>query len=343
MNRFRSRIMRMKSSPSATSILTPVQLAAVRARSDAWGAGLVAHAWVVIGSSMALVAFFPNVAIYFLAVMLIGSRQLGLLILMHDGAHGMLTQHRPLNRILSQWLCAYPMIADMDIYRRYHLQHHARTMQDDDPDLALTGHYPISRASLRRKLLRDLTGRTGYAQRREQLTQALGASDHPWPARLTHVLQTLGPQLGANAVLFALLTAAGHPWFYLTLWVVPLLTWQQLVLRIRNIAEHAVIPDRNDPFKNARTTEASLLERAFIAPYFVNYHVEHHLLMWVPCYRLPLLRHFLIANGYGGAMASAFGYWQVLLAVTVPDAEVLVAEGPRTRAVGTFSQGYKKT
>lgn len=330
----------MKSAPSANSLLTPEQLAAVRTRSNAWGVYLVAHAWLVIGGSMAMVALLPNVVTYFLAVMLIGSRQLGLLILMHDGAHGMLANNRQLNRVLSQWLCAYPMLADADIYRRYHLQHHARTMQDDDPDLALTGHYPISRASLRRKLWRDLTGRTGYAQRRAQFVHAFGSASQPWSMRLSHVWEILGPQLAMNALLFAVLLVAKHPWFYVTLWVVPMLTWQQLVLRIRNIAEHAAIPDRNNAFKNARTTQISLLERMFIAPYYVNYHVEHHLLMWVPCYRLPLFRHYLIANGHGGEMATANGYWQVLKQVTAVEDDSNAT--PRTRAVGTFSQGYKK-
>ena len=67
-------------------------------------------------------------------------------------------------------------------------------------------------------------------------------------------------------------------WAYPLLWLVPLLTWMMVITRIRNIAEHAVVPDANDPLRNTRTTKASLLERAFIAPYFVNYHLEHHLL-----------------------------------------------------------------
>ena len=60
-----------------------------------------------------------------------------------------------------------------------------------------------------------------------------------------------------------------------------------VITRIRNIAEHAVVPDSDDPLRNTRTTKASLLERIFIAPYFVNYHLEHHLLFYVPCYNLP--------------------------------------------------------
>lgn len=329
----------MKTAPAASSLLTPEQIAAVRARSDRWGLWLVAHAWGVIAGSMALVAWLPHPLTWLLAVMLIGSRQLGILILMHDAAHGMLARTPRLNEWLGQWLCAYPMLADTAVYRRYHLQHHARTMQPDDPDLVLTGHYPIARSSLRRKLWRDLSGQTGFAQRRDQWRAALGPEDARFVARLSNLRRRLGPQLAANAVLFGILAASGHWTFWFTLWLLPALTWQQFVLRVRNIAEHAAVPDRDDPFRNARTTHAGLLARTFIAPYWVNYHLEHHLLMWVPCYRLPLLRRYLIANGHGARMRESQNYLAVLAEVTVPDADA--TRGPRRpRAVGTFGEGF---
>lgn len=59
--------------------------------------------------------------------------------------------------------------------------------------------------------------------------------------------------------------------------------WMMVITRIRNIAEHAVVPDSDDPLRNTRTTEVNLIERIFIAPYFVNYHLEHHLLFYIPC------------------------------------------------------------
>jgi fatty acid desaturase len=85
-------------------------------------------------------------------------------------------------------------------------------------------------------------------------------------------------------------------------WLLPLLTWQQVITRVRNIAEHAVVPDNNDVFRNARTTYASWWERALFAPYWVNYHVDHHLLMYVPCYNLPVLHALLLKKGFGPRM-----------------------------------------
>lgn len=331
----------MRTAPPAASLLKPEEIAALRRRSDAWGVWLVVHAWGVILGAMALVALWPNPVTWLLAVVAIGSRQLGLLILMHDGAHGMLARTPVLNRILTQGFCAWPVFADTDIYRRYHLQHHARTMQDDDPDLILTGHYPIPRSSLKRKLLRDLLGRTGFAQRRDQWRAACGPAGAPLATRLRHYWQALGPQTLVNVGLCTALALAGRWYFYPLLWLLPLLTWQQLVLRVRNIAEHAAIPDRRDPFRFARTTLVNPIERAFIAPYWVNHHLEHHLLMWVPCYRLAACRRLLIANGHGSRMLTSRGYRAVLREVTMPDAAQDAPPPRRERAVGTFGGGYR--
>jgi fatty acid desaturase len=311
----------------------------VRARSDVWGVYLVCHAWAVIVAAIALVVWQPHVLTYLLAVALIGSRQLGLLILMHDAAHGALGNSRWVNHGLAQWACAFPTLGDTTLYRPYHLKHHAHTLGEDDPDTILTGHYPISRGSLRRKLWRDVSGQTGFAQRKQQLRDALGAGTWGLPRRWQHFWAKLGPQALTNLLLLGLALLAGHAWVYFALWLLPLLTWQQLVLRLRNIAEHAVVRGADDAFGNARTTLANPLERVFVAPYWVNYHLEHHLLMWVPCYRLRLFRKFLIENGQGAKIETAASYLEVLRKVTFVGSDP-PRDGPRKRAHGTFASGF---
>ncbi|MBI1238893.1 MAG: fatty acid desaturase [Alphaproteobacteria bacterium] len=301
---------------TAADLLTPGELAIVRERSDEMALFLVAHAWGVIAAAIALVAWLPNPVTYLLAVMVIGSRQLGLAILMHDGAHGVLAKTPWLNHLLSQWFCAFPVFTETYAYRAYHLTHHARTQQDDDPDLELSAPFPISRDSFRRKIIRDITGQTGFKQRRAQFRAALGKPDWPLERRIETFGKKLGRPLLVNAIILGVMIQAGVWWAYPLLWIVPLLTWHQVVTRVRNIAEHAVVPDNNDPFRNARTTTANWLERAFLAPYWVNYHVEHHLLMWVPCYRLPLLHKILLAKGFGPRMELRTGYLDVLRLAT---------------------------
>ena len=193
----------------ARDLLTDDQLIEVRTKSSWKGIALIAHAWVLIFGAIALVAWWPNPLTWLLAVAIIGSRQLGLSILMHDGAHGSLAEGEKLNLWLSQWLCAYPVFAETRAYRRYHLKHHARTQQDDDPDLVLSAPFPVTEKSYRRKFIRDITGQTGYQQRKAQLLNAFGEPSWPLSRRLQSFRKTLGPQFLVNGILFAGLALAG--------------------------------------------------------------------------------------------------------------------------------------
>jgi fatty acid desaturase len=306
----------------ARDVLSEQELVAVRERRTWKGVALIVHAWALILGAIVLVAWWPNPLTYLLAVAIIGSRQLGLAILMHDGAHGCLSADEKVNLFLSQWFCAYPIFAETRAYRRYHLQHHARTQQNDDPDLVLSAPFPITKLSYRRKFLRDITGQTGYQQRKSQLLNAIGQADWPLSRRAAQFWDKLGRQCVVNAILFAALAAAGVWWAYPLLWLVPLLTWMMVITRIRNIAEHAVVPDKDDPLRNTRTTRANFLERLFIAPYYVNYHLEHHLLFYIPCYNLPRVHRILSKSHLSARMEVEPNYLAVLrLATAKPNAE----------------------
>ena len=103
--------------PTAGPYLLCDELRLLRKRSDWRGAFMLLHAWGLIFGSMALFAWWPNALTFLLAVMVIGARQLGLGILMHEAAHGLLFHDRKLNDRAGNWLCAYPQLLDLDIYR----------------------------------------------------------------------------------------------------------------------------------------------------------------------------------------------------------------------------------
>ena len=115
-----------------------------------------------------------------------------------------------------------------------------------------------------------------------------------------------------NAGLFLLLLLAGKWHYYFLFWILPFFTWQQFILRVRNIAEHAMVPQTDDIYLNARTTLANPFMRALLAPYFVNYHVEHHMMMYVPCYNLPIAHELLRREGWHDKMTIVEGYDDVI-------------------------------
>jgi fatty acid desaturase len=301
----------------ASELLTPEQVQRLRVKSDVVGALLVLHAWALILGSMALFMWLPNPLTFALAVMVIGTRQLGLAILMHDAAHGLLFENRRLNEWVGTWLCAAPVFTSLQAYRPYHLTHHRHTQQAEDPDLGLSTPFPITRSSFWRKVVRDLTGRTAYQRRLEQFRGGLARE---WRS------------FAVNLLLFGGLAGAGYWWLYPTLWLLPLATWYQLVSRLRNIAEHAMVPDNDNPLRNTRTTAAHFLERLLIAPYWVNYHLEHHLFLFVPCWRLPEAHRALVAAGLGPRMELQPGYFAVLRLATSRQGEAPRSPGGRRAA-----------
>lgn len=315
----------------ASDFFTRSEISELIALSPWRGLLLVAHCWLMIAAIWVVGYYTVNSAlplpvqalILLGGAMLMGARQLGLAILNHDGAHFTLHPNKKVNDWVAQWLLNRPLFGGSVLgYRRYHLNHHRFTQQENDPDLHLSAKFPITKQSFRRKLWRDLSGQTGLKQYGALIRAALdrGNTQHDISAgpgmggSPSGFWSRFGPNLAINLLLFAGFAYAGVWYLYLLLWLLPAFTWERFITRLRNIGEHAVVPDNDDRLRNTRTVLASFWERALVAPYFVNYHLEHHLLVSCPCYRLPQAHQLLIDKGYGPKMELKHGYAELLRA-----------------------------
>lgn len=316
------------------------------------GISLVLHGWMVValatfgGAAAWAYDWRAGLLVTPFVLAILGGRQLGLSILMHDGAHGLLHPDRKTNNWLGQWPTGAATGSDLHAYRAYHLTHHKFTQQAEDPDLALSAPFPTSRDSLRRKFIRDLTGQTFYKQRRAQFAVALRGAQFMLTSESgdgkadTHAgralnmqnrtelnapvanvqgakttARTVGRFLLVQIILLAI-SLLVWGWTPFLLWLTALATTFQLFLRIRNIAEHACTPTGSgDPFTHARTTQAGAIARMTVAPYWVNYHSEHHLFMGVPCYNLAATHRLLGTGGFYPRMTVSPNYRDVLAQV----------------------------
>jgi len=298
---------------ATTNYIPKARVKELAKRSNFWGTWLTFHVWAVVVASMGMFIIWPNPLTFILAFLLIGSRQHGMAILAHDAAHGVLFKNKALNEFVGQYFLAAPYGGDMYSYRKYHLKHHRFAQSELDPDLPLSAKFPVSKASLRRKFIRDISGQTFLRLRLASLKSQKG--DHigvdgsdafqktsPWP------------YITSNLIIFAILLAFGQWWVYFALWLAPLATWFFAVLRLRNITEHAMTTTDDNPLTHARTTYTNILEKIFLGPYWVNYHIEHHAYMFVPCYRLKALHKEMI--GHHDKMEIKHGYRSVLKTAT---------------------------
>lgn len=302
------------------------QIRELTTRSDWRGLWAVVSAWIAIGLTFTVMALWPNPLTILLGIWVLAGRQLALAILQHEAAHGTLFKTRALNDSLGDWACARPIWLDMHKYRAHHIKHHAHTGLAGDPDLSLSAPFPVTRRSLTRKLLRDISGYTGLKVMLGHVLMAAGiirwtvANDierlppdgRSGLQRALLTLRNLGPTLLIHALLFGLLWSAGQAWLF-GVWMLAYLAPFTLLLRLRSLAEHACTEAVDDAFRNTRTTHANWIARMTVAPMCVNYHIEHHFMASVPYYRLPMLHRLLRERGL---MQVTPGYFDVLREVS---------------------------
>ena len=130
---------------TAGDLFTLSELRALRAKSPWRGATMVAHAWAVIAAAAVVHAAWPTALSLLIAVVVIGGRQLGLAVLMHEASHWLLFHAQAANNTVGTWLCAAPVWTHLPTYRRRHHLHHRHTRRPEDPDLALTAAVPMTR------------------------------------------------------------------------------------------------------------------------------------------------------------------------------------------------------
>lgn len=298
------------------------EIAQLTARSDWRGAWAIASTWLVIAASLAVLARWPNPLTFVMALVLIAGRQLALAILQHEAAHGTLFKTRWMNNVFGDWLCARPVWQHMQKYREHHLVHHTKTGTDADPDISLHSGYPTTRSSMRRKILRDISGYTGlkvmlglvlmdagvFKWTVSNNIEKLPQEGRRWWSYPITFLRNASGMIITNAVLFGICVASGHAWLY-GIWALAYITPFPLFVRIRSIAEHGMLERVPDMFLNTRTTRAGWIARITAAPANVNYHIEHHAMASVPYYRLPQMHRLLRERN---AVPEAPGYLEVL-------------------------------
>jgi fatty acid desaturase len=277
-------------------------------RRSAWRASLaVLHDFAVIAAAVAFGLYlWPNPLAIVLSVVVIGTRQHALFVIAHDAAHYLLYERRWLNDALGRF-CATVQGLSMCTYRVIHRLHHNNLYGELDPDTALHGGYPRGRSYLVKKLLKDLSGLTAWKTYAYFLggAPALNTATRVAMRPLDDTSEKLRSEAkrDRNAVVAfhvaALVVAAwsGYLVQYLVLWMLPLFTVVQAILRLRAIAEHGATTDFSSPLTAARTNTGPAWLQWLIFPHHVNYHIEHHLYASVPHYHLPRLHREMEQRG----------------------------------------------
>lgn len=231
-----------------------------------------------------------NWFVWIAAFLLMGRAHAQYAALMHEAAHRLLFRDKRVNDFVGRWFLGFPAFTPIDSYRRAHFAHHRDEFGPDEPDIPLYRGYPITRASMRRKLIRDARGSTGW-----KLFKGLLRA--PWSKDPSIRFQARAI-LAIQLVLIAVGVALGHPWVYFILWLAPFLTVWRVINRLRAIAEHGGMERSKDRRLTTHSVRQRPAARFMLVPFHIGWHLAHHVDMGVPMANLPKLHRELCRVGY---------------------------------------------
>lgn len=249
-----------------------------------------------------------NPLVYTLAIIVIGSRINGLGGLMHEAAHYRAYRNRTLNEIVGE-TAAFPTTASMAGYRNSHFAHHRELNSEMDPDWTRNVglqefEFPARRGSVLMHAAQYLLGL--------KIATALSGFHKNKDTRDIPAIVSRG-RLVFMAVLLITSIVFGFWKLLLLYWLVPVMTVFLGIRYIRNVAEHYAI-EHETVFSESRTVIAPFWQLWLIAPWGLNYHLEHHLFPGVPCFRLAELHRLLMTrNPYPQMAHITYGYFGGLL------------------------------
>lgn len=273
--------------------------------------------WCVIGACVAAVGVWPSAWLTVLAVVVIGCRQQGLAVLMHEGVHRHFHREERTNDWIADLLCAWPVFTSTRAYRASHLQHHRLLHQERDPDWVMRHDLPEWDFPMPLGKLLWVVGSLGlgrgvYAffranKRMAQVSEPIWSVKESGGRRLVRALVAFGPM--------GLAVWSGMFGAYFVLWVVPLLTVVPVVVRLRVIGEHYGLP-ADSVFSASRDWNGGAVLNWLVVPWGIRLHRTHHLFPGVPFYELQRVQDLTRADAEIGALCPLQSAGQVLADLT---------------------------
>ena len=251
--------------------------------------------WAIILLSAYVCSRYFHPALYVLAVLIIGARMHALAILMHDAAHYRFLKNRKWSDLITNISSMYFLFTSVEIYRESHLLHHQHLNTEGDPIWVMKlGRREYRFPKSKKEFLLILFSYLFLIQGIRDIiwftkSFPLLASSKKGPTRKSLMTQT-----AFYGLLIGFLSVMGIWEEFALYWMIPYLSSLFMFQYIRSVSEHFGELSYDHLLTSSRTVKTNLIERFFIAPHNVGYHLEHHLYPGVPYYHLPRLHKLLM-------------------------------------------------
>ncbi len=273
---------------TTTGMPVPALRSELRRIHDLRNVGTVVATWLQALGTIGVAVWLGHPLAYAVAFLLMGPAFARFAILAHEAAHKLLFTNKRWNDAVGRWVVAYPAFVPLEGYRRGHFAHHKDEFGPNEPDLNLYNGYPVTEASLRRKLWRDARGTSGWKNLKGLLSAFRSPTARPVAIRIAAM----------QLPLIAAAVVVGRWWLYPVLWLGPWMTVWRVINRLRSIAEHGGMTRSKDRRQTTHHVEQRWLARFWLVPLNTGWHLAHHVDMGVPWRNLPRLHRELVAAGY---------------------------------------------
>ncbi len=233
--------------------------------------------------------------------LLIAGLQNHLLILLHEGAHGLVHPKRRWNDFWTDLLCGVPMLTPLKNYRWFHLKHHQHSGEPgDDPEHQLYEFqdYNYERRSAPRALFMLFLDICGVNAVRFLISfnRPLLEMQKKGEFRLTD-----GRDMFMNLLFWGPVAAAATYFGFwteiLVFWLLPYFTLTILLLKLHGYGEHTGLEGPTE-FERTWVHDFNPVTNFFVYPIKSGYHLEHHIFPQVPWYNMESFRRKLLEIPY---------------------------------------------
>lgn len=299
--------------PYRSALLPPARVKALSTLRPWIAVRDAALCWLLMLAAWTIAAWDGRWWVCALAAVVVGTRYYGLFIIGHDGLHRRIFPDRAANDWFTDLVILGPIGAITRLNNRNHLAHHQHLGHAEDPDRF---KHACFNKTERLELAAFLVGLTSVWRAAHNVFIANRGGGPGDGYRLRDLAILAGWQL----LLIGGLSWAFGWWGYPLMWLAPVFVFTYLADLFRSFVEHSH-PEADAVADHHRliTFESNVLERWFIAPMHMNFHVAHHLWVGIPYYNLPqadaeMNRHPLAAQleRRGSYFAYLLRYWRAL-------------------------------
>lgn len=284
-----------------------------------------AGAWSVIIAVIALSIHIDNIWMTLLAIPVIATRFNILGLLVHEQVHQLGLRGR-YGDILANILAAYPIGITVEDYARVHLSHHKYYFTENDPDfLRKSGPdwtFPMSAWQLTKLLLGDLSGIGFY-----KILKGKRLENKQVYNRLYPTPKWLRPVFYITTV--SLLTYFGIWPIFLVYWVLPLITFLPLIVRLGAICEHVYGQREAGIIESSPLIILRWWEKLVLPNLNFTLHAYHHFFPGVAWNNLPKIHKIYQRENLVNEGAVFYGY--------LPYLKYLQSRGTNTQTATTPS------